>query len=189
MTTITFRAIVEVLGKPKEHVEETFKQYVQKLKDDGRYLIVSEEYAEIEPKEEELWSTFVELEVRTKTLKDLVAFCFDYMPSLIEILEPEELSISDVNLSEFLSDLQNKLHSVDMIAKQMRMEHDSAVRNASIVLRNYILFLLANKSFASEEISKLTGVEQDKVEDFLDKLIDEKKVDLKEGKYFLVQNE
>ncbi len=188
MTTITFRAIVEVLGKPKEHVEETLKQYVQKLKDDGRYLIVSEEYAEIEPKEE-LWSTFVELEVRTKTLKDLVTFCFDYMPSLIEILEPEELSISDVNLSEFLSDLQNKLHSVDMIAKEMRMEHDSAVRNASIVLRNYILFLLANKSFASEEISKLTGVEQEKVEDFLDKLIDEKKVDLKEGKYFLVQNE
>jgi len=32
MAEITFRAVIEVLGKPKEHVEEALKGYVEKLK-------------------------------------------------------------------------------------------------------------------------------------------------------------
>jgi len=51
-------------------------------------------------------------------------------------------------------------------------------------LNNYILVLLSKGNLTSEQLSGLTGVNKDKLEDYLDKLIDAGKVDLKEGIYF-----
>ncbi len=189
MSKITFRSIIEVLGKPKEHVESTFKNYIVKLKQDSKYKVLSEEYAEIRQQEGvELWSTFVEMELETDSLSHIMAFCFEYMPSIIEIVKPEQLSFTDVDASTFLTEMQGKLHNIDMIAKQLKMENEHIMKNMSLLLRNYIQVLLGSRGpMTSEQLGKLTGVPLDKVEDFLDKLIDEKKVDLKEGVYFLVK--
>jgi hypothetical protein len=182
------RTVIEVLGKPKEHVENTFREYINKFKADPRYKIVNEEFAEARQQEgTEMWSTFAELEFKTEDIRNIITFCFDYMPSQIEILEPEEIKFSDVDMSEFMTDLQGKLHSVDMLAKSLKIENEHLQRNMSLLLKNYILVLLARGNMTSEHISKLTGVTKDKIEDFLDKMIDEKKVDLKEGIYFLVK--
>ena len=60
---ILFRAIVEVLGKPKEHVDSTLKGYLQKLKENSHYQIVNEELAELKQHEDsELWMAFAEIE-------------------------------------------------------------------------------------------------------------------------------
>ena len=40
---IHFRAVIEVLGKPKEHVDSALKSYIQKLKEDAHYIILKEE--------------------------------------------------------------------------------------------------------------------------------------------------
>ncbi|MEK6938941.1 MAG: hypothetical protein AABX04_07930 [Nanoarchaeota archaeon] len=188
MSKIIFRAILEVIGKPQEHVEEAFKGYLKQLKEDKRYTLLSQELADTKKQEEqEMWSIFAELEIETTEIKNLTLFCFDYMPSMIELIEPEELTLSDVEISQFLSDLQGKLHNVDMVAKQTKMESEHLQRNMSLLLKNYILVLLAQNNLTSEKLSKLTGVNKEKIEDFLDKLIDEKKVDLKEGVYFLIR--
>ena len=53
---ILFRAVVEVLGKPKEHVDSTLKGYLQKLKENDRYEVVKEDLAELRQHEQsELW--------------------------------------------------------------------------------------------------------------------------------------
>jgi len=121
---IVIRTIIEVLGKPQEHVETAIKKYVQNLKEDKRYHVVREENAEIKKQEQhDLWAGFAELEFQTEKMEDIISFCFDYMPSLIEIIEPEELTFEDVDVSHFLNDLQAKLHAVDMVAKQMKVEN------------------------------------------------------------------
>ena len=56
------------------------------------------------------------------------------------------------------------------------------------LMKNYISVLLARKPLTSEQLSGLTGVEKDKLEDYLDVLIDEGKVDLKGDEYFLIEN-
>jgi hypothetical protein len=189
MSKITFRSIIEVLGKPKEHVESTFNNYIVKLKQDSKYKVLSEEYAEIRQQEGvELWSTFVEMELETDNLPHIMAFCFEYMPSIIEIIGPEQLNFTDVEASTFLSEMQGKIHNIDMIAKQLKLENEHIMKNMSLLLRNYIQVLLGSRGqMTSEQLAKLTGVPLEKVEDFLDKLIDEKKVDLKEGVYFLIK--
>ncbi len=183
---ILFRAVIEVLGKPKEHIEKSIREYVQGLKENSRYEVVHVEFADIKKQEDqELWATFAELEVKTEKFEDLTNFCFDYMPSIIEIIEPTQFVLSEGDLSQVLNDLQAKLHQVDLIAKHAKLTADEANRSVALLLKNYIQVLLSRGNLSSEALSKLTGVSQDKLEDFLDQLIDEGKIDLKEGIYFL----
>ena len=148
--------------------------------------LVKEDYADLKKHEDsDLWMAFVELEVRTSQVANIIDFCFDHMPSLIEIIEPEELKLSGLDVSSFLNDLQAKLHSVDMLAKQMKMENQLLNRSLSALLSNYITLLLQKSNLNAEQLTKLTGVSQDILEDFLDRLIDQGKIDMKEGIYFL----
>lgn len=187
---ILFRAVIEVLGKPKEHVEEAFQSYIKDLKADKRYKIVTEDYAEIKKQEqEEMWSTFAELEIKAAKLDDLIFFCFNYMPSMIEIVEPSELMVSDVDFSKVLNDLQAKLHHLGIITKQMKAENEFLHRNMGALLKNYVHLLLSKEKMNSERLSRFTGLAKDKMEDFLDQLIDKGEIDLEEGLYSLKKKE
>jgi len=103
----------------------------------------------------------------------------------MEIIEPKKMNLTDSNVSEFLSDLQSKLHQIDMVAKHVKMENDMLKKSINSLLKNYIVVLLRPRNLTADQLSKLTGVAQDKLEDFLDQLIDEGRIDLKEGIYFL----
>lgn len=186
MVTIQFRAVLELLGKPKEHIEASMKEYIQNLKQDKRFKVQHETIAEVQKQEDqELWATFAELEVKTEELQNLTIFCLDYMPSLIEIMEPKQWSMSDIQFSGFLNDLQAKLHQIDLLAKHTKVENDHLKRNLGGLLNNYILLLLQQNNLNAAQLSHLTGAPQDQLEDYLDKMMDAGKIDLKEGIYFL----
>ena len=113
---------------------------------------------------------------------------FDCNCSCFAII-PNELKFSNSDFSMYLNDLQAKLHNVDMIAKQAKMESDRLNKNTGALLKNYIMVLLHQGNMDSNNLSSLTGIKKDKLEDFLDQLIDEGKIDLKEGIYFLTNKE
>lgn len=183
---ITFRAVVEVLGKPQEHVEAALKDYINKLREDNNYTLIREEFAEAQKQDQqELWAVFAELEIKTSSIERIIDFCFDYMPSVIEIITPNSLALKCEQVSTFLNDLQARLHQVDMIAKQVKLENDHLNKNIGSLLKNYVVVMLSKTNLDSEQLSKLTGVNKDVLEDFLDQLIDEGKIDLKEGIYFI----
>jgi len=186
---ILFRVVVEVLGKPKEHVDSTLKGYLQKLKENSRYEVLKEDLAELKQHEEsELWMAFAELEIKTAGVTEIIDFCFDYMPSLIEIIEPEELQLDSLAASSFLNDMQAKLHGVDMLAKQMKIENQLTNNSLAKLLNNYIIVLLRNNNLTSKQLSAYTGMNIDVLEDYMDKMIDEGKIDLKDGIYFLKES-
>ena len=183
---IVFRTVIEVLGKPREHVEAALKGYIENLEKIQQFSIMGKQFAEAQQQSDnQLWVAFVELEAKTSSVENLTGFCFDYMPSLLEIITPQKITFNDIELSQFLNDLQAKLHQVDMVAKQVQTENNILNKSLGSLLKNYITLLLSNQSLNSQPISNLTGVSQDKLEDFLDQLIDEGRVDLKEGIYLL----
>jgi len=184
---LLFRAIIEVLGRPKEHVEKTIKEYLERLKQDKNYQIVSEDIAEIKKQEkEEMWVIFAELEVRTEKVDNIIGFCFEYMPSMVELIEPSEIELKDTTVSNFLNDLQARLHHVGIVAKQLKSENDFLKKSLAVLVKNYVTILLnGGKRMTSEQLSRLTGLAKDKLEDFLDQLIDKGEIDLKEDLYSL----
>ena len=117
-----FNSIIEVLGKPKEHIEETIKAYVEKIKTNKNFIILNEKFSEAKPVEGNLFNVFVELEALAKNTEELVFFCFDYMPSSIEIIEPEEIVYKNREFAGFLNDLQARLHGIDMALNNIKQK-------------------------------------------------------------------
>src|SRR3989338_8048221 len=113
-THIRCKIIIEMLGKPKEHVEKTLKMYIDKVREDSSLIVLNADFADAQEKGN-LWTTFAELEMIIKGIPKLIAFCFDYMPSSIEILKPEEFTMKKSTIEDFINDLQARLHEVDKV--------------------------------------------------------------------------
>lgn len=183
---IRCKIIIEVLGKPKEHVEKTIRNYVDKIKNDSSFIVLNSEFADAKEKEE-LWAMFVELEMVIKGIPKLIAFCFDYMPSSIEILKPEEFSMKKSTVEDLLNDLQARLHNVDMVIKQQKNESEFLKLNLNKSVSNTIMITLAFGNLDKDKISKITGIPDKELEIFLDKLIKENKISKENEIYSLVK--
>jgi hypothetical protein len=184
---IRCKTIIEVLGKPKEHVEKAIKGYVEKIGQDPDLIILKTDFAETK-QQDKLWSTFVELEMVVKGIPKLIGFCFDYMPSSIEIIKPDELILNSRITADFLNDLQARLHSMDMIIKQLKNENLFLRRNMNNVIKNIILVSLAKLKLNKEQLSKITGIHQKELEIFLNKLIEEKAIKKDGDVYSIAKN-
>src|SRR3989338_8228415 len=174
-THVRCRTIIEILGKPKEHVEKTMRMYVDKIKQDSELIFLNVNFSDAEEKDK-LWAAFVELEMIVKGIPKLIGFCFDYMPSSIEILKPEEFAMKASTIQDFVNDLQARLHTVDMIVKKQKNENDFMKRNMNAAIRNIILMSLAKNELDKEYLSKITGIKENELDIFLKKLIEEKKI-------------
>lgn len=186
---ILCRVVIEVLGKPKEHVEKAMSEYIKRIKSDEKFNVLKEEFAELKKQESNLWATFTEMEMEVNEVRDLIGFCFDYMPSLVEIIKPGSLTLTDKDFSDFFNDLQAKLHQVDMIAKQVRFENEKVRGDMAKLLKNYVVILLGRGSMSLEQLSKFTGVKEEPLGDYMDKLLDEGLVKLEKDIYSLNREE
>ena len=172
---IRCRTIIEVLGKPKEHVENATKEYIEHIKKDSELVVLSQEFSEIR-EQGKLWSQFVELDLVIKGAQKLISFFFEYMPSSLEVLKPESLSLANAELSSFLNDLQARLHNVDMIVKQLKAENDFLRHNMNAVLHNTVLICLRMSKLSLEQLSQVTGVEKKELDAFVEKLLKDNKI-------------
>lgn len=119
-TKMRAKAMVEILGSPKEHVEEAMKTVMEKAK--GSFNVIS--YNIYEAQEiQGLWSTFADIDLNFKDIDQLVGFCFEYMPSSIEITEPLNIGMKCVDLSNMMNDLLAKIHRYDMAVKNLNAEN------------------------------------------------------------------
>lgn len=177
--------IIEILGKPKEYIEQTLRDFVKDIKENKVYKVIREEYLPPEPKEETLFTAFVELEMWVKGVGELVFFCFDYMPSSVEIIEPESIMYKNRDLTSFLNDLQAKLHGIDMIVKQVTHESSRLQQNTKRLLWNIVTLVLQQKDSKIEEIAPHVGIPNEKLEPFL-KDMEEAKLIVKKGNLYSI---
>ena len=200
---IIFRAVIEILGSPKKYVEDTIKAYVENVKKNENYKIlkstiskpkkVKDESIE-EAKENNLFSAFAEIEVLAKKKEKLFDFCFNYMPSSVEVIKPMNLEFSANEISNYLSDIQATLHKIDFALKNANAANK--VLNARLqnltksmvrTLRNNILLSLKEKKKDLKEISKNVGISEDQLKPFVDNMIKDNEVKHEGGKYSIVK--
>lgn len=120
---IIARLILEILGAPKTHVEETLKLIVNKLAEEKEAKVLKKEIYEAQEQENTLWSAFAEVEIELKDIRQIAGICFDYMPSSIEILEPAGMETDFAEFSDMFNDLLAKLHKYDMLVKNFNAEN------------------------------------------------------------------
>ena len=180
---IQSRVIIEIVGKPKEHVEKAIADLLGHMRKNKDVIILSEHMEEAKEHEGEMWSTFAEIEVLIENIPKLVGFCFDYMPSSVEIMEPEDFKLKGRDMASFINEMQAKLHNLGIVIKRLKNENLFLKKNSSNLLLNYLTILLVNKKRTLEELSKLTTISKEELKPFLDKLIETGKIKEEDGAY------
>src|SRR3989344_6893563 len=122
---ILAKVVIEIVGGPKEHVDMTIRKYMDEIRDE--FNVIKHELYDAEPLKEEkfkrMFSSFVDLEMEFNNFKDIVGFCFDYMPSSIDIIKPDKANLESKELMDMLNDLMAKLHNLDMRVKNLIAEN------------------------------------------------------------------
>lgn len=126
MEKIHTSMILEILGKPKEYVAESMETLLKRLSEEKGVTITKRTVHE--PKEVEsakdLFTTFADLEVDFDALDNYFGIMFAYMPSHIEILEPEKLPVTNAHLNDLGNVLMQRLHNYDAIVKKLITERE-----------------------------------------------------------------
>jgi predicted transcriptional regulator len=170
---VLVRTIIEMLGAPKDHIVATMKNYVEAQKSSDKFEIIKEYFSEPEETEKDgqkLFTTYTELEIWFKDITKLVEFCFDALPSSIEILEPSKVAFQSMELSGLLNDLQAKLHKLDMALKNNNASQQVAAHTFNTLITNFIGFCLEQGEDTPEKVSLKVGLAPEKVQKILDEL-------------------
>lgn len=175
------RIIMEVAGKPKKHVEDMLKDYLSKIETENA-IILKKEINRAKKQEGDIYASFAELEIIFKDLNELVYFCFDYMPSSVEVYDPQEMSYKARDLTAFINNLQAKLHDVNFAAKTIKAHNVKLNESFTKLLKNFVAVSCINGR-TIQELEKIIGVPAIHLETIIKVLESEQRIKKKEDKY------
>lgn len=179
---IVARAIVEIMGAPKEFVKKALMDHVDKIKQEG-LSVQFEKYAE--PKEQDNYFTqFVELQISFKSLEQLLDFCIDSMPSAVEIMSPAKLELDMTVFEGFINDFQARLHHTDMMLKGLQAQKSVLDKNALNTFHNFIKFACRSKPQDINELAKLLGIGSQELIAFVENMVSKGELK-KEGQVYV----
>jgi hypothetical protein len=183
--SVVARAIVNVAGKPKEHVEKAMNLVVENIQKEKEISIIKRKMMKAKKKEEGYFSAVAELEIKCSSSAVLVGFCIDYLPSSIEIIEPEEISVDSLDMSGLLNDLLSKMHHASLNVGQMKAENELLKQNGEHLLKNIIMMSIRDSFKTIEEMAGDIGIKPDSLKPFVEKYVTTGNIKKKEDKYRL----
>jgi len=122
--------IFEVLGRPKEYIEEVMKKFLETMGERKEVELISKQI--LEPKKVEnardVYTIVAETEFYFKDIETLLGFMLDTMPASIEIIEPTQLTFDLPRINAFMNDYLTKLHQYDDVYKKLKLEREILIR-------------------------------------------------------------
>lgn len=124
--------VLEIIGRPPEHLTETLEELIKKIDDERGVRVVEKKINEPillkdktgEENKQGFYTTFAEIEVEVEEIINLVALMFKYMPAHIEVIEPELIVLSNSGWNEVLNELTRRLHGYDEVARILQVEKE-----------------------------------------------------------------
>lgn len=172
---LKIRVIFEIIGKPKEHIENTMKAYLESIKAENDLYTLESEVECAEQLEDDMFGVVGELELLIPSIDKISWLAINFSPASIELIEPEKLVLEQKEITHWVNDYLAKLHEIGIIQKSMQSQQEGLVRNFNAMTRNAIL-LSMNEPRDAEYISKKIGMSIEHTEKFLEALIKEKKI-------------
>ena len=126
MSALTAKFIIEILGRPAEHLKAALTELVDKLGTENGVAVLNKEIHEPKKveKADNLWTTFADVEMKFETLPVFFNAIMTYLPAHIEVYEPESFKLNTFEVNEFANFVVSKLHNYDALAKRIMGERD-----------------------------------------------------------------
>jgi hypothetical protein len=138
--------ILDVIGRPPEHLVDTLKKIGEKITEEKGVKIIEEKIkdpVELE-NQKEFYSSFSEIELEVENISVLVSLIFRYMPAHVEVISPELIALTNQGWGDILSEITRRLHGYDEVARVIQSEKK--------ILENKLKSLMDSKE--NKEISK-----------------------------------
>ena len=132
--------ILEVLGRPPEHLTETLENLIKQIDEEKGVTVKKKEIKEPLPMEnkvgsldkggsekiktENFYTSFAEIELEIEEVMYLAMLMFKYMPAHIEIISPELIALTNNGWNEILNELTRRLHGYDEVARVLQVEKE-----------------------------------------------------------------
>jgi hypothetical protein len=116
--------VVEVLGKPPEHVTQTLKDLIKQIGEEEGVKVTGED---IKPpvlmkNQKDFYTTFAEIEAEAENIMRLVFIMFKYMPAHAEIISPQNFLLKNADFDDILNELTRRLHGYEELARILQTE-------------------------------------------------------------------
>lgn len=123
-TKVKAALIIEVLGKPPEHLIETLEKIIEGIDKEKGVKVLSKNVKEPQQLNDnpEFYTSFAEIEVEVEEILYLIMLMFKYMPAHIEIISPETITLNNNGWDELLNELTRRLHGYDEVARVLGIE-------------------------------------------------------------------
>jgi hypothetical protein len=177
------RIVLNVAGKPREHVEKSIALVIENIGKEKDIKIIKKKLLKTQKKDELYFSAVAELEISCADTSLLMGFCLDYMPSSVEIVEPEHLSFDTMEMTGLLNDLLSKLHYVNMGYGEMKAENDLLKQNGEHLLKNIVMLSIRNAPKTIEGIAGDVGINPKELLPFVEKFVKEGRIEKKDNLY------
>lgn len=135
--------VLEVIGKPPEHLIETLEELIKKIDEEKGVKVIEKKINEpvlikdSETGEENkpgFYTTFAEIEVEVEDILYLAVLMFRYMPSHIEIIEPELIALTNAGWNDIFNELTRRLHGYDEVTRVLQVERNILEQKLKAIL-------------------------------------------------------
>ncbi len=157
MTALTAKFIIEILGRPAEHLKVALTELVDKLGTENGVAVLNKEIHETKrvEKSDNLWTTFADVEMRFETLPVFFNAIMTYLPAHIEVYEPENFKLNTFEVNEFANFIVSRLHNYDALAKRMMAERDILINKLEYIRKGGDM----KKVFKAPQVNETLKVE------------------------------
>ena len=130
MENLKARMIIEIMGRPPEHIKEALNTLVIKMGSEKGVKLIDKKYHEpkIVKEAKNLHITFAEVDAEFDSLEHFFSIIMGYMPSNVEIYDPEKFRLDSNDINSLSNYIMSKLHRYDEIAKRSIVERDILFR-------------------------------------------------------------
>ena len=125
----TIRTVIEVLGFPDTHVKEVTTKVIEKLKTEEGITTIKTEIHPPEKVKDRFYSCFAEIEIKVHNFSRLLSFCYDYMPSSLEILDMEKVTMPIREFTFGLNELLERLHTYNITINNLSAQLNNQGKN------------------------------------------------------------
>jgi hypothetical protein len=114
--------------------------------------------------EEGYFSSFSEIEMTIPNLESLTSISVNLMPASVEVLAPDEFSFSARQVMNWQNDLLARLHEISQNLRTERQKVTYLSKNMRALVQNMVTILLANGEKTTAQLSRLTGIVEERLE-------------------------
>ena len=135
--------VLEVIGKPPEHLVEALEELIKKMDEEKGVKVREKKINEPviikdaktgEENKQGFYTTFAEIEVEVEDILYLAVLMFKYMPSHIEIIEPELIALTNSGWNDIFNELTRRLHGYDEVTRVLQVERNILEQKLKAIL-------------------------------------------------------